>query len=632
MSRKKKVIYQPQPVASVEAPSTVSQSFNPLFPSGNYKLLAGIVFILAFGIYFNSISNGYALDDGIVITENAFTKKGIAGIKDIFSQETFAAVTNTETELSGGRYRPLSVASFAVEYQFFGLNPSISHFINVLLYALLCVLLLYLLDKYIFKHNRPAAIIAALIFVVHPLHTDVVSNIKGRDEILCLLLLLGSLILYFKFIERKNYWLLLASLAAYFVSLLAKENGVTFLAVIPLMLYFFLQRNIKKSLTSILPFLVVFAIYFFIRLSIVGLPQSSTLEVMNAPFVKATGDEALATKVMILGKDLWMLIFPHPLSFDYSYNQIPYVHFSNWKCLLAILINALLVFIAIRLFNKKHVISFSILFYFITLSIITNIVFEVGSPFNERFLFQPSIGFSIAAAYFLSLIGMRSSAERVSAILSISIAVLLIMAGSIMTVMRNSEWKNNETLFAADALHAPNSAKTNNFYAIALLKKGEEEKDSIKKNEVFNSAIKFLNKSLAIYPDFADAYINLGNIYAQQGKLDMAKEKLLKAKAIYPTNSVLNINLTYVAQQYEVNAVKYFAEKKVEDAIKAANSSLECNPNNVNMLYNLGGYYLTLQDVAKAKELWGKALVIDPGNATVKMWLDRISSPQMPKN
>ena len=175
-------------------------------------------------------------------------------------------------------------------------------------------------------------------------------------------------------------------------------------------------------------------------------------------------------------------------------------------------------------------------------------------------------------------------------------------------------------------------AKTNNFYAIALLKKGEEEKDSIKKNEVFNSAIKFLNKSLAIYPDFADAYINLGNIYAQQGKLDMAKEKLLKAKAIYPTNSVLNINLTYVAQQYEANAVKYFAEKKVEDAIKAANSSLECNPNNVNMLYNLGGYYLTLQDVAKAKELWGKALVIDPGNATVKMWLDRISSPQMPKN
>ena len=84
MSRKKKVIYQPQPVASVEAPSTVSQSFNPLFPSGNYKLLAGIVFILAFGIYFNSISNGYALDDGIVITENAFTKKGIAGIRIFF--------------------------------------------------------------------------------------------------------------------------------------------------------------------------------------------------------------------------------------------------------------------------------------------------------------------------------------------------------------------------------------------------------------------------------------------------------------------------------------------------------------------------------------------------------------------
>lgn len=632
MSKKRKIINQPQPVASAEVQSAVLPSFNSFFNTWKFRFLAGIVFILAFGIYFNTIGNGYALDDGIVITENTFTKKGFAGIKEIFSQETFANVTNTDTELSGGRYRPLSVASFAIEYQFFGLNPSISHFVNVLLYGFLCVLLLYLFDKYIFKNNRPAAIIAALIFVVHPLHTDVVSNIKGRDEILCLLLLLGSLILYFKFLQQKNYWLLVASLAAYFVSLLAKENGVTFLAVIPLMLYFFLQKNIKKSLTSILPFLVVFAIYFFIRLSIVGLPQSSTQEVMNAPFVKATASEALATKIMILGKDLWMLIFPHPLSFDYSYNQIPYVNFSNWKCLLAISINTILILIAILLFKKKHVVSFAILFYFITLSIITNIVFEVGSPFNERFLFQPSIGFCIAVAYLLSIAGFRDSSKKAATVLSVSFALLLILAGSMMTIVRNTEWKNNETLFAADALHSPNSAKTNNFYAITLLKKGEEEKDSIKKNEIFNSAVMFLNKSLAIYPDFADAYINLGNIYAQQGKLDMAKEKLLKAKAIYPTNSVLNINLTYVAQKYEANAVKYFAEKRVTEAIKAANSSLECYPNNVSMLYNLGGYYLTLQDVVKAKEIWSKALVIDPGNATVKMWLERISSPQLPKN
>ncbi len=632
MSKKRKIINQPQPVASAEVQSAVLPSFNSFFNTWKFRFLAGIVFILAFGIYFNTIGNGYALDDGIVITENTFTKKGFAGIKEIFSQETFANVTNTDTELSGGRYRPLSVASYAIEYQFFGLNPSISHFVNVLLYGFLCVLLLYLFDKYIFKNNRPAAIIAALIFVVHPLHTDVVSNIKGRDEILCLLLLLGSLILYFKFLQQKNYWLLVASLAAYFVSLLAKENGVTFLAVIPLMLYFFLQKNIKKSLTSILPFLVVFAIYFFIRLSIVGLPQSSTQEVMNAPFVKATASEALATKIMILGKDLWMLIFPHPLSFDYSYNQIPYVNFSNWKCLLAISINTILILIAILLFKKKHVVSFAILFYFITLSIITNIVFEVGSPFNERFLFQPSIGFCIAVAYLLSIAGFRDSSKKAATVLSVSFALLLILAGSMMTIVRNTEWKNNETLFAADALHSPNSAKTNNFYAITLLKKGEEEKDSIKKNEIFNSAVMFLNKSLAIYPDFADAYINLGNIYAQQGKLDMAKEKLLRAKAIYPTNSVLNINLTYVAQKYEANAVKYFAEKRVTEAIKAANSSLECYPNNVSMLYNLGGYYLTLQDVVKAKEIWSKALVIDPGNATVKMWLERISSPQLPKN
>ena len=182
----------------------------------------------------------------------------------------------------------------------------------------------------------------------------------------------------------------------------------------------------------------------------------------------------------------------------------------------------------------------------------------------------------------------------------------------------------------ADVKNAPNSAKTNNFVGITLIKKSEQEKDSLKKDAIFNQAIPYLKRSLEIYPEFSDPYINLGNIYSQQGKLDIARENLLKAKSIYPGNSVMLNNLKYVAQLYEAKAIKTFAEKNTPEAIRLANLSLECDPRSVNMLYNLGGYYLTLQQVDKARDAWQKALAIEPGNATVKEWLNRISGPPMP--
>ncbi|MFT3908026.1 MAG: tetratricopeptide repeat protein [Ferruginibacter sp.] len=622
MSRKKKLATKTEETVKAEIPAAIPQ----LLPSWSFKLAAIIVFIFSFGLYFNTVLNEYALDDGIVITDNQFTKKGFAGVSEILSNESFAGLPGVSTELSGGRYRPLSIATFAMEYGIFGPKPSVSHLINALLYGFLCVLLFYFLREYVFRNNASAAFIATLIFAVHPLHTDVVSNIKGRDEVLCLLLLLISLITYLKYFEKRKTGLLVVSLIAYFLSLLAKENGITFIAVVPLVIYFFMNKKFNESLKTMIPFVLVFTAYLLIRLKITGLHSVETQEVMNAPFILATGSEAFATKLMILGKDLWMLVFPHPLSFDYSYNQIPYVNFTDWKCILSILINAALVFLAIKLFNKKHMISFAILFYYITLSITTNFVFDVGSPFNERFLFQPSIGFAIAIAFLLNYLGTIKPGNPLLKTVSIAIFVFIIAAGSIKTFMRNFEWKNNDSLFIADVVHTPNSAKTNNFTGVAWLKKTETEKDSAKREVYFEKAIPYFNQALKVHPDFADAYIDLGNIYAQQGKLEKAKEVLMKAKAIYATNNVLAINMQYLGQRYEAEAKRLFDQKKPEEAIKAANSSLECFPANVGLLYNLGGYYLTMHNVPKAREMWTKALELEPNNANIKSWLAQIAN------
>ena len=149
-------------------------------------------------------------------------------------------------------WRPLSMITFSIEVGIFGKNkPGYSHFINVLIYAAIVVLIFLFLYWYIFKEIR-ISFFAALLFAIHPIHTEVVANIKSRDELLCLFFLLVSLHQLWKFILVKNNRYLIISLLCYFISLTSKETSFTFIAGIPVMLYFFsnLNRNSEKPCPS----------------------------------------------------------------------------------------------------------------------------------------------------------------------------------------------------------------------------------------------------------------------------------------------------------------------------------------------------------------------------------------------
>ena len=152
------------------------------------------LFIFSFIIYGNTFQNEYALDDGIVITQNHFVQKGIAGIPDILTHDSFFGwLKGANNDVAGGRYRPLSLVSFAIENSIFGNNPGASHFINVLLYAVLGMSVFILLNRLLiikqtqFSNLIHLPFLTALLFIAHPVHTEAVANIKGRDEILSLL-------------------------------------------------------------------------------------------------------------------------------------------------------------------------------------------------------------------------------------------------------------------------------------------------------------------------------------------------------------------------------------------------------------------------------------------------------------
>lgn len=187
-----------KPVAQPSKPSASSSESGGDLPPFRltHPMWGGIaIAVWAFLLYVNTLGHGWALDDAIVITDNMFTTRGVEGLGGIFSKDTFFGffkVEGKETLVSGGRYRPLTVALFAVVYEMFGDKPGAFHFLTILLYALLCfvvyrVVRLLLAERFGGDSGAWLALIAAGLFAAHPTHTEVVANVKGCDEIVTLL-------------------------------------------------------------------------------------------------------------------------------------------------------------------------------------------------------------------------------------------------------------------------------------------------------------------------------------------------------------------------------------------------------------------------------------------------------------
>jgi len=585
-------------------------------------IVAALLASLAFVLYFNTVFNGYALDDGLVITENAFTMQGIEGIHAILTSPGFAGVKGAwGGDLSGGRWRPLSQVTFAVEKSLFDLKLPISHLINVLLYALVVALLFLLLQEHFFPDKAAAAFIASLIFAIHPVHTEVVANLKGRDELLALLFLFISLQWGFRYWKQPQTSSLAISLVTFFVALVSKESAVTFVAVIGLSSYVFMQADWVTSARRTLPYVAVTMAYFVIRTQIVGsMTGQTSTELMNNPFLLATPVEAFCTKVLVLGKYLTLLVFPHPLSYDYSYNQIAYAHLFELRFVISLIINAGLALLSLVLVGKRNIYAYGILVYFISISIVSNFVFSIGATMGERFLFQPSLGFAVAAGFF------AYQFIRYRTVLTALLAAIVILAGW-KTITRNRDWKDNFTLFSKDVQTVPNSAKANGNLAIAYNIKAQTTKDDHAK-EWYEQAIAFSRKATAIYPTYVDAYITMGRAFAGQGNLASAGEQYEKAKALMPGSRVLNSNLRFLSQLYveEAAKLKSINQGNVDQAKQLLEKAVFYDPANAQALFNMGGVFYAAGDLPTAREYWNKTIKLDPTNQAASEWLKKTAN------
>jgi tetratricopeptide (TPR) repeat protein len=566
-----------------------------LFRQISRKLIYLIVVVLAFLFYGNTIPNEYALDDSIVITENQFTRQGLEGIDDIFTNGTFTGFFGDEkTLVAGGRYRPLSLVTFAVEYEIFGENPHISHLINILLYALTCILIFTILRKLLWHYeSRPwflsISFLTALFFLVHPVHSEVVANIKGRDEILALLFGLLSLNEALRYLDTSDKKYLLLAGVYLFLGLLSKENAITYVAVIPLTLYFFREsanRSGMRRIYQILyPLLSAALLFILLRLAVIGGFNFTTPdELMNNPFLNASAGEKYATIFQTLGLYLKLLIFPHPLTYDYYPWHIPLIDWNDLRAIIPLLIYSALLVYALVNIRRKSFSSYSILYYLLTLSVVSNLVFPIGTLMNERFLYMPSLGFCLLVAYMFSKYVYKSfnrSAVRLGVMIFLLVAITGLSA--FKTIQRNKVWEDNFSLFTHDVKISSGSAKARMSAGGAYMERAVEIKDEKKKSEYFSKALKHLKRSLEIYPGYTQALLLTGNtFYHYQQDIDSVLKYYSKILRKNPNNQDVIENLKSMVNNEELG---------IKKKIRICRTMLNYSPEKYYFNYRLGKIY-----------------------------------------
>lgn len=584
----------------------------------NTRLHQVIILLLVALFYCDTLSLNYALDDRMVIMESKpVIEGGWSGIKSIFTEDTFSGYFGTEKSLvAGGRYRPISQFTFLVEFQLFGQHvkeqigdvsdfanlhnytheqyfadshlPLVSHLFNILYFALLCLLVYQVMRKVFARYTgekwyQSLAFLAALLFAIHPIHTEAVANVKGRDEIFAMLGAMAALWCCLKYVDKHQWWYLLISFVAMLFGIFSKENAITFLAVVPLTLFFYEQPN-KKSADyawTILPLLVASAIFIYVRYRVLGsfMPEDHTRNVLNNPFVNAQKINEIATVLLTWGIYFKLLVFPHPLTHDYYPWQLQVITPANPIVWVVLVASVCLLVYALMNLKKKTVLAYGILFFVITFSITSNLLFNVGTFMNERFVFIPSLGFTLIIAFgSYKMMTSKSAVMQKSTLAALLVVTLLCGA---KTISRNLTWKDDFTLFLTDVNVSSNSIKCNisaGGSELQLWKRHHKERDK-------KMAYQYLGRALELDHNALNAYILLGELYFLDDRIEESCRAYTAAAQIDPLNKMVADNLAVAQNRLHASQFdkvdELLSQGRVEEALAFVNQKLQENPDDL---------------------------------------------------
>ncbi|QIP17156.1 tetratricopeptide repeat protein [Spirosoma aureum] len=595
------------------APKSVDPPSTPDLPIEARQIIwwpLAVLALLGFLLYVNTFGHQYALDDIAAVGQNLFVKKGIAGIPDLMRTE-FWHFSN----ISLGYYRPLSLITFAIEQEYFKDDPNISHMINAGLYALTGLVIGALLQKWL-PGQTITSFLIGLVFIAHPIHTEIVANIKGRDEILSFLFISLMLLSYWRYLETKQWGWIIGACVSLYLAFLSKESSIVSLGLIPAMQYWFARRNVWQSLISLWPFLIVAALFFYQKQKMIGtLSGTPPVDWANYPYAIEKTQKSTTFKFLIYY--LRLLVLPHPLVYDYSYNVIPSGGKGDLLTWAGFIAFVGMLWLTWKGFIKRTLWGFGLFWFFVTMAPGLGFIWLRGGIFAERFAYAAVMGFGFILIWGLQKLLVKAPAtgsdelalKPVYVRYAPLLGLMAVVAGlySFKTIERNRDWENNFILFNSALPYAPNSCQVQRHVANEWIEKGL--KDRNKADSVANATNAIKPKPSPDQIKKAQTLIDTNIAHANKhGR--WALDHLQESTRIYPNFGEAYFSMAYVFQKItpNVDSAKYYYKQ----TIRAANAYAPAY-NNLGVIYQGEGFAQNnRQKLELASYYYNRSMVVNP--------------------
>jgi protein O-mannosyl-transferase len=531
-------------------------------------------------VYANSLFNGFTMDDELYILRNPQVTEHSARL--LFHPNAASNV-----------YRPVTFASWAMNWIAAGYKPFGYHAINLVLHVAAVLLLFFVLRNILegSANYQVVSFAAALLFAVHPLHTEAVSSVVGRSELLAA----GFLLLSWLFHLEDRYLLALLSLA---LALLSKESAI---GLLPLALAGDYAKGQLKSWTRYAGIAAVSVLYLGLLWKMQGGHFGAAgVSVLDNPLVLLPASLRVLNAVRIAWKYAALLLFPATLSCDYSYNQIPLYADARHLLLPVAAAVALLLLWVWAVLKRKPGYLVAGTIYLAGFAATSNILTRTGTIFGERLAYFPSAGFCLLAALLWAWLAER---HRVRAL---AVLALVVSALAVRAAVRNRDWRDNAALYTAAGNAVPNSAKMRAFRGIIYLGASQ-----------FDRARSDLQAALQIDPEYPDAVEAMGLLEARSGDRTAALNWMQKAVALSDRKDI----------DYDYRAVNLAALDiqigRLDEAMQLLNHEIAESPNYSRSWSNRAVLRLKLGQIAEARQDARTALALDPGNGQARNVLER---------
>ena len=493
-------------------------------------------------LYLPTLGNAFVFDDRGVLLQNPLLLD-LREAPRILSAPYWNAPGQT-----GGLYRPVTTLSFALDRALAsGFRPAWFHAVNVLLHALTTALVVVLAQR--MAIGGPADLAAGLLFAAHPVHVEAVAGIVGRAETLAAAAALGALLCFAEARRRPGRSGTIAAAVAaglFLLATLSKESAFVLPAIAWLFDRAFPPPTPRRGRALLLAGLSAAALSLALRAHALGTLQPGPIPFVDNPAASAGAIQGRLAACAVLPHIARLLVWPHDLSADYSYAQIPMP--SGWldpRLILGLLLAAGVPAAGVFALKRRPPLGFAILFVPASLALTCNLVVFIGTLLAERLLYLPSAGVCLLAAMLPGEAAAWMSARRrpgaareagspgaVRIAAAATIAAAVVAAGSFRIHARLGDWRDDFALYASAARVSPKSTRIRYNLGNAWLKRG-----------AFREAEAEYRHALDIYPEFADARGNLGLALLQQGRAKEALDPLQEAARRQPKNPEVRVNL-----------------------------------------------------------------------------------------